>query len=73
MTQLLEQALSKVRSLPPERQDEIAEVVEQMATTHSDYTAEQTDKIKRGLAQADAGDFVSDAQVETFFAQYRNV
>ena len=73
MTRLLEQAIAKLRQLPPESQNEIAEVVEGLANDpRRDYTPEQTEKIERGLAQADAGDFVPEEQVAAFFAQYRN-
>lgn len=68
----LDQVIEKVRQLPEQRQDEIATVVENMTAPATQFTLEQQEKIERGLAQADAGEFVLSERVESFFAKHRN-
>jgi len=71
MTTSLEQAIAKAKTLPAERQEEIAAAVEYMAAPPREFTPEQKEKIERGLAQADRGEFVPEEQVEAFFNRFR--
>ena len=70
MTKLLDEAISKVRRLPPERQDAAAEVLmtlaEQSNPAAPRLTADQTTEVRQRLA---AREFASDAQVAAFFRQ----
>lgn len=73
MTTKLDQALEKVRKLPPERQDHIADVLLTLATplAESDYTPAQIAAIEEGLADAAAGRIASQDDMEAFFSRYR--
>jgi predicted transcriptional regulator len=72
MTKLLEQAIAAVRKLPPERQDEIAEILFSLS---SDVPLQVTEgeriAIETGLADADAGRFASEEDVSALFARHR--
>lgn len=73
MTKLLEQAIEAVRKLPEDRQNELAEALAAaVETTPRTYTDEQLAAIDEGLADADAGRFVSDSELSAFFARYRS-
>ena len=63
----LDQVFEKVRQLPQKQQEEVIQVVENMTSATAEFTATQREKIDRGLAQADAGEFVPIKDVETFF------
>ena len=73
MTKLLEQAIKAVRKLPPERQDELAEGLVMAAASAKErtYTPEQIKAMREGYEQAEAGQFVSDEEVEALFAKFR--
>jgi len=72
MTKLLEQAIAAVRKLPPERQDELAEILFSLS---SDVPLQVTEHerivIEAGLADADAGQFASEEDVSALFARHR--
>jgi len=72
MQSLVEQAVAALRALPPERQNELAEAVLQAAAnwTPRAYTAEQLAAIDQGLADADAGRFVSDDELAKTMALF---
>ena len=73
MTKLLEQAIEAIRKLPPQRQDELAEVLSLAASdeaTH--YTSEQLAAIDEGVDDAEAGRFTTDAEVVALFAKFRS-
>ena len=74
MTKLLEQAIQAIRKLPPARQNEIAESLV-MATSDQarEYTPEQIAAMHEGVNQANAGNFVSEQELLSLFAKYRNV
>ncbi len=75
MTDLLERAVAKLRSLPPERQNEIAELLFILAEQEPaayEFSEEQLAKIKVGLAEANAGTFLSDDEVEGLFRRSRS-
>ena len=69
MELVLKEALER---LSPERQRELADVLQQLADTPT-LSREQKGAIDEGLAQADAGDFASDEEVAALFARYRDV
>jgi predicted transcriptional regulator len=75
MTESLERAVAKLRSLPPARQDEIAQLLFVLAEQEPEayeFSEEQLAKIKVGLAEADAGDFLSDDEVKALFRRSRS-
>jgi hypothetical protein len=70
MTKLLDQALEAVRQLPAESQDEIARLLLHLA--QGDDEPEEIDPahlpaVLEGLAQAERGEFVTDAELEAAF------
>ena len=73
MTKLLQKALEAVRQLPPESQDDIARAILQMA-----MSARESDQIDpehlpfvlQGLAEAERGEFASDADIEAAFKRF---
>ncbi len=70
MTDLLERAVERLRSLPRERQDEIAELLFILAEQEPDaygFSEAQLANIRKGLAEADAGEFLSDDEVKALF------
>jgi hypothetical protein len=73
MTQLLEQAIARIRTLPPKRQDEIAEAVLAAATESHVYTPAQIAAMEEGYAQAERGEFVPESEVAAFFAKHRAI
>jgi DNA-binding TFAR19-related protein (PDSD5 family) len=73
MTKLLEKALKAVRLLPPENQDEIARAMLALAGDSSvpeDIDPAHLADILASLAQAQRGEFASEAQVETAFRSF---
>ena len=73
MTKLLERALDAVRRLPSDSQDEIARAVLQLAA--GDGEPEEVDAahlpaVLEGLAQAQRGEFATDAEVEAAFRRF---
>jgi predicted transcriptional regulator len=72
MTKQLEQAFEAVRKLPAERQNELAEALEAAADmAPRSYTNDQLAALDEGIADADAGRFVSDTDLAKLFAKYR--
>ena len=72
MTKLLEQAIAKIREMPEVDQDRAAASFFALASRHAD--PEKLDPaapaaIREGLAQAERGEFVSDAEMAAFFRQ----
>ena len=62
-----EQAVAEIRKLPPERQDQVAELLIELASEDSDappLTPEQVEGIRVALRQADLRQFASDENVE---------
>ena len=75
MTDSLERAVAKVRSLPSARQDEIADllfILAEQAPDSYEFSEEQLAKIKIGLAEAEAGEFLSDNEVAALFRRRRS-
>jgi hypothetical protein len=74
MTKLLEQALQAVRLLPPADQDEIANVIMQLAGSEPapavPLAAEERDAIARSKKAADREEFATDEEVRTVWAKH---
>lgn len=73
MTKLLEEALDAVRALPDDAQDAIARVM-MLAIPHDDepeyIPAEHLAAVMEGLAQAERGEFASDAQMAEVWKRF---
>jgi hypothetical protein len=72
MTKLLEEAVEAVRRLPPESQDEIARAMLQLAggTDPEPIDPAHLGAVLAGLAQAQRGEFASEAEVEAAFRRF---
>jgi len=74
MIKLLELAFEVVRQLPEDRQDELAQGLIQAAETKKRALNQaQLDSIDRGIADANAGSFASNEEIEALRAKYRPV
>jgi len=72
MTKLLEQAIEVVRKLAPEQQDEVAGMILSVSSEGPvKLTADELKAVEAGLADADAGRFATDEEVETLFMKFR--
>jgi predicted transcriptional regulator len=69
----LEALFDQIRALPPEKLEELAEIVEWMDPNADffDIPPEAEAGIARGLAAAEAGEFVSEEEMAEFFAKIR--
>lgn len=66
ITTQLEKALQTVKNWPPDRQDDLAEIIADMqASTAEAYqlNAEERSDVERSLVQAEAGQFATDSEV----------
>jgi hypothetical protein len=74
MTTLLDQAIERMRSLPPETQDDIARVLLRLAgdsdTVYRLSAEEEADLIEAD-AQIARGELATDEEVEAVFSKYR--
>ncbi len=74
MTELLEQAIERMRALPPEAQDDFARVLLRLAG-ESEAVYRLTAEEEADLIEADAeimrGELASDTAVEAVFSKYR--
>lgn len=74
MIKRLEDVLGRVRSWPRERQEDLVRVLETMEQSGADayrLTGEERALVEAGLAQAERGEFVSDADMEAFWTRNR--
>jgi predicted transcriptional regulator len=73
MTDLLEKALAAMGRWPASRQDEAAEMLLALDRLGATYTAsaDELAAIDEGLAQAQRGEFASDAEVDAAFRRFR--
>jgi hypothetical protein len=74
MTELLEQAFKRVRTLSPDMQDEFARVLLRLAGDDELVyllTAEEEADLTEAEAEIARGDFATDAEVEAVFSKYR--
>lgn len=63
MTKVLEDAIEKVRRLPEDRHDHVAEILEQIAAFGSDsFVVPESHRaaVLQGLAEAERGEYASD-------------
>lgn len=71
MTKLMEKAIAKLRRLPMERQDELAEVILNLAQEATyELTAEQVSDVQAALREADRGEFASEAQLVALWKKF---
>jgi hypothetical protein len=65
MTSLLEKGIEAVRALPADRQDMAGELLLSLATSRPQFrlTAEQLEDVKLAMAEADRGEFATDAEM----------
>ena len=71
----IESVLDRVRDWPPERQADAArllQTLEKAGTGTHILSADEAAALDDGLAQADAGDFVSDADMTAFWNRNRH-
>ena len=74
MTKLLEQAIARVRALPPETQDDFARVLLRLAgdsETLYRLSAEEEADLVEADAEIARGELASEAAVEAVFSKYR--
>ena len=74
MTKLLQQAIAKIRDMPEADQDLAAELLLNIAAKkHEPIPLDDETRvaIRRGIEQADRGEFVSDEEMAAFFARHR--
>jgi hypothetical protein len=65
MIKALEQAIQKVRALPEDKQRLAAELLEEIAAGDIGVMSpEERAAVREGMAEADRGEFVSDAEAE---------
>ena len=71
MTRLLDKAISKLRKLPDERQNELAKVILDLAE-NSDFELSdaQIAEVKLALAEADRGEFATEAQMTALWKRF---
>lgn len=66
MIKALEQAIAKVRALPEEKQQVAAELLEELAAVEIyEMSNDERQAVSEGMAEADRGEFISDAEAET--------
>jgi len=72
MTTIVEKAIDALRSLPEDRQRELAEIVIAEAEEPEQLTPAEQAAVDEGLAQAKAGEFATEEEVEAAFARLRS-
>ncbi len=73
MTKLLEDAMDRVRALPPDLQDEIARLVLSLVGDEDGpvvLTPQEDAAIARSMEAADRGEFATDAQLRAVWAKH---
>lgn len=73
MTQLLDQAFQTHRSLPPETQDALAQILLQLAGDDRSFvqlSAEEEAPFDLSFAQAERGEFATDEQVKAIWKKH---
>lgn len=66
MIKILEQAIEKVKSLPRERQEYVAEVLEEIVAEEDIYHLTDSERrlVQEGTAELDRGEYASDSAVD---------
>ena len=72
MTETLEKAVEKARSLSAQRQDEIGEILWNVISQDDapNLTGEQIADVRAAITEADAGDLVGKAEIDKVFARH---
>ena len=73
MTELLQQAMDRAKSLAPDLQDEIARVVLSLVgddDVRVTLTPEEDAAIVRSMEAADRGEFATEAQIHAVWTKY---
>jgi hypothetical protein len=73
MTKLLEKGIAAVSALPADRQDMIGALLLDIAETDSrkyTLTPEQLSELELSIAQADRGEFATEAEVEAMWKKF---
>lgn len=73
MTKLLEKGIAAVKALPADRQDMIGALLLDIAETDSRkymLTPEQLAELELSIAQADRGEFATEAEVEAMWKRF---
>jgi hypothetical protein len=72
MTKLLEQGIEAVRALPEDRQDMAGQLLLNIARNDPRYrlTMEQIEDTKLSIAEADRGEFATDAEVSEIWKKF---
>jgi hypothetical protein len=72
MTELMEMAIQRIRALPPERQDEVARFLMDMADEGDVYvlSPEEEASLAGSIAQAERGEFASRESVDAVFQKH---
>jgi hypothetical protein len=74
MTDLMEQAISRIRDLPSEMQDEFAELLLRLAEERDEtvyrLTPEELADLDVSISQADRREFATEDEVKRVFAKY---
>ena len=74
MIKVLEEAIEKVKTLSEERQQQAAQILEQLAAAGDDVyrlTDEERRLVREGLAELDRGEYATDSEVRAVFDKYR--
>lgn len=76
MTKIMQEAITVLRELPEERQQMIARAILDFASHDVDdvyrLSEDERDAVRVGLRQADRGEFVSDADLQSFRNRHRS-
>jgi hypothetical protein len=66
MIKVLEQAIEKVKALPKERQEYVAEVLEEIAAEGDVYHLSDSERllVREAIAELDRGEYASDAAID---------
>jgi predicted transcriptional regulator len=71
MTTLLDKAISKLRRLPKERQDELAEVILDLAEeAHYTLTPAQIAEVKASIEEVDRGEFATERELAELWKKF---
>jgi predicted transcriptional regulator len=72
MTKLMDKAISKLRALPQERQDELAEVILDLAEeAHYTLTSAQIEEVTAAMNEADRGEFATESELAALWKKFR--
>jgi predicted transcriptional regulator len=71
MTTLLDKAISKLRTLPKERQDELAEVILDLAEeAHYTLTRAQMAEVRAAIEEVDRGEFATERELAELWKKF---